>query len=559
MSPWQRSDSASTRVGSASSATAWRLRRRCSPRPRSCARCRSARRGASKASSACRAALIGLPVAFLLMAGEELVFRGYGFRQLIAACGARTALAASALAFGVYHLAQTGFGMWGIGAFWGCCASSACRLRVRPRHDPNGWAGPATGTASRRELDSGQRAATWADRRAAVGALHRVTDDNAGTGTLVARFAAACSLSVRHDDYGNSRGSLGLVDEGESIGRRTSAGSGQLRRDSECDFDGPDSSWCASWWQRLPRHRSARLHYRTRLFAWLQSYIRVDTINPPGNETAGVQFFKAILDAEGIPYDTAESAPGRGNIWARLKGGDQPALMLLHHMDVVPANKASWQQRSPFRRDQGWICLRPRCARHEVERDPAPGGIRCAPPIEDALNRDVIFMATADEEAGGFFGVGWLVKNRPGAVQGCWVCDQRRRRGPGSGRADAVRHRSHAKSSVLVAPHSTRRTGSRIHASSVLGRDDADCGTRKATPAPVRAAHCSRGGRLFQGHRAGRAASLARALREYLDRYPHTRRGRGAPARRPGAAHAGPEHLLHHAPWRQRQDQCRAA
>jgi uncharacterized protein len=65
-----------------------------------------------------RAALIGLPVAFLLMAGEELVFRGYGFRQLIAACGARTALAASALAFGVYHLAHTGFGMWGIGAFW---------------------------------------------------------------------------------------------------------------------------------------------------------------------------------------------------------------------------------------------------------------------------------------------------------------------------------------------------------------------------------------------------------------------------------------------------------
>ena len=75
---------------------------------------------------------------------------------------------------------------------------------------------------------------------------------------------------------------------------------------------------------------------------WLQSYIRVDTINPPGNEAAGVEFFKAILDAEGIPYETAESAPGRGNIWARLEGGDQPALLLLHHMDVVPANKASW-------------------------------------------------------------------------------------------------------------------------------------------------------------------------------------------------------------------------
>jgi CAAX protease family protein len=65
-----------------------------------------------------RAALIGLPIAFLLMASEELVFRGYGFRQLIAACGAPMALIISSLAFGFYHLAQTGFGMWGIGAFW---------------------------------------------------------------------------------------------------------------------------------------------------------------------------------------------------------------------------------------------------------------------------------------------------------------------------------------------------------------------------------------------------------------------------------------------------------
>jgi uncharacterized protein len=65
-----------------------------------------------------RAALIGLPAALLLMAGEELVFRGYGFRQLIDGCGQRTALAISAVAFGVYHLALTGFSMWGIGAFW---------------------------------------------------------------------------------------------------------------------------------------------------------------------------------------------------------------------------------------------------------------------------------------------------------------------------------------------------------------------------------------------------------------------------------------------------------
>jgi acetylornithine deacetylase/succinyl-diaminopimelate desuccinylase-like protein len=72
--------------------------------------------------------------------------------------------------------------------------------------------------------------------------------------------------------------------------------------------------------------------------AWLQDFIRVDTINPPGNETRAVEFIANILEAEGIPYQTAESAPGRGNLWARLEGGDEPALILLQHTDVVPAD-----------------------------------------------------------------------------------------------------------------------------------------------------------------------------------------------------------------------------
>ena len=151
---------------------------------------------------------------------------------------------------------------------------------------------------------------------------------------------------------------------------------------------------------------------------WLQSYIRVDTINPPGNEASGVQFFKAILDAEGIPYETAESAPGRGNIWARLEGGDQPALLLLHHMDVVPANKASWHT-DPLSGEikDGFVYGR-------GALDTKSSGILHLAAFvalhrsKTALNRDVIFMATADEEAGGFFGVGWLVKNRPGLFKG---------------------------------------------------------------------------------------------------------------------------------------------
>ena len=42
---------------------------------------------------------------------------------------------------------------------------------------------------------------------------------------------------------------------------------------------------------------------------WVQEYLRVNTINPPGNETAGAEFFAAIFEAEGIEYEMAESAP----------------------------------------------------------------------------------------------------------------------------------------------------------------------------------------------------------------------------------------------------------
>ena len=75
---------------------------------------------------------------------------------------------------------------------------------------------------------------------------------------------------------------------------------------------------------------------------WLQAFIQIDTINPPGNESRAVSFLAGILEAEAIPYQTAESAPGRGNLWARLPGGDEPALIMLQHTDVVPADKKYW-------------------------------------------------------------------------------------------------------------------------------------------------------------------------------------------------------------------------
>jgi acetylornithine deacetylase/succinyl-diaminopimelate desuccinylase-like protein len=152
--------------------------------------------------------------------------------------------------------------------------------------------------------------------------------------------------------------------------------------------------------------------------AWLQNFIRVDTVNPPGNETRAVGFYREIFDAEGIEYEWVESAPGRGNIWARLEGGDEPGLMLLQHTDVVPADKEFWttDPLSGELRD-GYILGR-------GARDMKGTGIAHLATFLGlhrsgrALNRDVVFLATADEEAGGFYGAGWLIENRPEIFEG---------------------------------------------------------------------------------------------------------------------------------------------
>ncbi|PCJ24036.1 MAG: peptidase M20 [SAR86 cluster bacterium] len=146
---------------------------------------------------------------------------------------------------------------------------------------------------------------------------------------------------------------------------------------------------------------------------WLQEFIQIDTINPPGNESRAVDFYAAIFEAEGIEYETAESAPGRGNIWARIKGGDEPGLILLQHTDVVPADRQYWTT-DPLSGEirDGYIWGR-------GARDMKGTGIAELATFLSlhraglALNRDVVFLASADEEAGGAYGVEWLIENHP--------------------------------------------------------------------------------------------------------------------------------------------------
>jgi len=154
----------------------------------------------------------------------------------------------------------------------------------------------------------------------------------------------------------------------------------------------------------------------------LSRYLQVDTTNPPGNEIAGAQYIADILKDAGIEYEIAESSHGRANIWARLPAADptkaKPGIVLLHHIDVVSASSGHWDM-PPFSgaiRD-GFVYGRGALDTKGLGIMHLQAFIALAS-SGATLNRDVVFMATADEEAGGAFGAGWLVENRPELFSG---------------------------------------------------------------------------------------------------------------------------------------------
>src|SRR5215510_13343605 len=72
-------------------------------------------------------------------------------------------------------------------------------------------------------------------------------------------------------------------------------------------------------------------------------YLKIDTTNPQGNEIRAAQFFASVCKREGIEHQVFEPVPGRGTIWARVRGdGGKRPVILLNHSDVVPHNKEFW-------------------------------------------------------------------------------------------------------------------------------------------------------------------------------------------------------------------------
>jgi len=132
----------------------------------------------------------------------------------------------------------------------------------------------------------------------------------------------------------------------------------------------------------------------------LREYVRIDTTVPPGNELKSALFYKGLLEREGLTAEVDEFAPGRANLMVRLAGnGSKRALILMNHMDVVPADPARWSV-PPF---SG--LLKDGIIYGRGAQDMKSEGILQLLALvrlhreKVVLDRDVIFLATADEEA----------------------------------------------------------------------------------------------------------------------------------------------------------------
>jgi len=147
---------------------------------------------------------------------------------------------------------------------------------------------------------------------------------------------------------------------------------------------------------------------------WMQQYLRIDTTNPPGHEMRAVAFYKNILDDEGIENATFEYSPGRGDLWARVPHTVEPArrpIILLNHMDVVTSDAADWKV-PPFSGEikDGWVWGRG--AQDMKDEGLAQLVVMVMLKREKVpLDRDVIFLAVADEEAEGT-GTDWFISHQ---------------------------------------------------------------------------------------------------------------------------------------------------
>ncbi len=162
----------------------------------------------------------------------------------------------------------------------------------------------------------------------------------------------------------------------------------------------------------------ATISLRDEAAGLLQNLIRLDTVNPPGNETRVAEHLRSYLEASGVACELYARVPERANLVARIAGvADGPRLLLLSHTDTVLADPGEWQLdpwSGELRDEQVWGR-----GALDMKGQVAASAVAIASLAREGFEPpgDLVFAACADEEVGAGFGLQWLVEEHPEAVR----------------------------------------------------------------------------------------------------------------------------------------------
>ncbi len=159
-------------------------------------------------------------------------------------------------------------------------------------------------------------------------------------------------------------------------------------------------------------HIDSRDEIEEEVTGFLSNLIKINTTNPPGNETQAAKFVANHLSQAGFKCEIIESSPSRGNLITRLKGtGEKPSLLLLSHLDVVGADAKAWSVdpfggviKDGFVWGRGALDMKGMTAIETV-------ALKLLKQDNVKLKGDVLLAATADEENMGWAGAKFLLSN----------------------------------------------------------------------------------------------------------------------------------------------------
>jgi acetylornithine deacetylase/succinyl-diaminopimelate desuccinylase-like protein len=149
----------------------------------------------------------------------------------------------------------------------------------------------------------------------------------------------------------------------------------------------------------------------------LRRLLRLNTVNPPGNETPAAELLRDYLEASGVEVSLYGRVPHRMNLVARLRGGDGPSFCFLSHTDTVVADPAEWS-RDPWSGDLADDHVWGRGAL-DMKGQVAASAVAIASLAREGFRPpgDLVFVASADEEVGPDDGLMWLCAEHPDAVR----------------------------------------------------------------------------------------------------------------------------------------------